>query len=152
MWPFGKRKNDSRDKYRIVNCSDIADWRIITEVFIRNPFSGLTMRVNGLWDTGAKCSSVSSDLIERLGLIAHPDKSILVNTTNGIKASSIYDAIFIFGEEQISVSTFEVNNPIPAISVIIGMDVISKGDFRITNTGGKTEIIFRLPPQGHISK
>lgn len=38
------------------------------------------------------------------------------------------------------------------VDIIIGMDVITKGDFSITNVNGKTEMIFRLPTSGHIAK
>ena len=36
------------------------------------------------------------------------------------------------------------------IDVLIGMDIISQGDFAISNYGGKTQFSFRIPSQEHI--
>ena len=33
------------------------------------------------------------------------------------------------------------------IDILIGMDIISKGDFAISNYNGKTQFSFRLPSQ-----
>ena len=33
------------------------------------------------------------------------------------------------------------------IDVLIGMDIISKGDFAVSNYNGKTQFSFRLPSQ-----
>ena len=34
--------------------------------------------------------------------------------------------------------------------ILIGMDIITRGDFTVTNSGGQTKFSFRQPPQEHI--
>jgi hypothetical protein len=36
------------------------------------------------------------------------------------------------------------------IDVLIGMDIISLGDFAISNFDGKTQFSFRIPSQRHV--
>ena len=36
------------------------------------------------------------------------------------------------------------------IDVLIGMDIISMGDFAVSNFDGKTQFSFRIPSQEHV--
>jgi hypothetical protein len=38
----------------------------------------------------------------------------------------------------------------PGLDVVIGMDIITRGDFAVTNRGGKTTFSFRIPSQADI--
>jgi hypothetical protein len=36
------------------------------------------------------------------------------------------------------------------IDVVIGMDIVTRGDFAVTNRDGRTTFSFRIPSQSHI--
>lgn len=42
----------------------------------------------------------------------------------------------------------ESNTEIQGFDFIIGMDIISQGDFAISNCNGKTTFVFRTPSEG----
>ena len=50
----------------------------------------------------------------------------------------------------VPVSLGDFSNPKLAADVLIGMDIIGRGDFAVTNFGGKTKFTFRMPSQTHI--
>jgi hypothetical protein len=99
---------------------------------------------NVLWDTGATHSSLSTKIVQDLGL-----KSIDTTVVHGVNSSKVADvviasirfsdSIFLTGKR------FSVNE-IPGADVLIGMDIIMLGDFAISNGEGKTLFSFVIQP------
>ncbi len=101
--------------------------------------------VKVLWDTGAETSCISDRLARKLGLkddgfvtviTASSEENVpyyLINLgfANDMKFFDLEVAQFRYGDDD---SDF-----------IIGMDIISQGDFSITNFGGQTVFSFRTP-------
>ena len=120
---------------------------IVTEISIENPYNGKRIKTNGIWDTGATNSCVSKSMAEALGL-----KLIQRATVRGVHGSeevNVYYITMILPNENI-----KLNVPVTEckelsedgkICALIGMDVITKGDFCITNVGGQTVMSFRVP-------
>ena len=105
------------------------------------------IKCKALWDTGATTSGLTQDLINRTGL--SPIKRGI--TSNGVTGEFSTDVYRI----SISINDFWSCGGIQAIrydlddcDLIIGMDVISQGDFAVKNVNGKTVMTFRYPPQG----
>lgn len=112
-----------------------------------DPNSGGVMpqprKVIGLWDTGATGSVVSKNLVQLLNLtptgkvnVFHANGSCIVNTyivnlylPNGVAFSFV------------TVTEGDLNG----MDLLIGMDIITKGDFSISNFDGKTCFSFRMP-------
>lgn len=73
----------------------------------------------------------------------------MVHGTAGSKASDIFRiALFLPGEvlvHGIEASNVEIKKELH-VDVLIGMDVISLGDFAISNEGDATSFTFRIPP------
>lgn len=99
---------------------------------------------NGLWDTGASNSSIDKRVAEYLGL--ESAGKVCLSTANGdIFVDSYFVNIGLPNGvivENLFVSESDLGDE---IDVLIGMDVISKGDFSITNFNGKTTFSFRIP-------
>jgi hypothetical protein len=100
-----------------------------------------------LWDTGASASCISKSLANQLGL-----KSVeicYVSGVGGIHKSNVY-TIDILLPNRVTVNGVRVTEFFDngVFNVIIGMDIITIGDFAISNYGGKTTVSYRMPPDG----
>lgn len=132
---------------------------IITSAEICTPISILSdseMQIKNtclaIWDTGATCSVVTELTAQKLNLL--PIGRISVSGLGGTQYKNVYivDLKLPNGTEIYDLLVSELDNPsdedgkkIDTFGLLIGMDVISKGDFIITNFEGKTTMSFREP-------
>ncbi len=109
-----------------------------------------TDELKALWDTGAMSTCVSQERASQMGLT-------MVNTIQVTGANNepfdapVYIVRLRMGKfilPAIQVIGLPMTNA--GHEVIIGMDVISKGDLSITNFEGKTVISFREPSMERI--
>lgn len=98
----------------------------------------------GLWDTGASGTCIDQRVVADLNLI--PIGKKLISTAAGLKETNTYlvdiglpNRVMI---KDVLVSCADLCNE---LDVLIGMDIISLGDFAITNITGKTTFSFRIP-------
>lgn len=103
-----------------------------------------------LWDTGATSTCISTNVVEQLGLISIGKK--LIQTPSG---TSLRDEYIIDIElpnkviiRDLSVIDSEIGKQ--KIDLLIGMDIISQGDFSVTNYDGATIFSYRSPSQSNI--
>jgi predicted aspartyl protease len=119
---------------------------IITPVTIyssRSFAEGKCIKVNALWDTGANHSVITPRIANELNLVSI-DKAIVGGIDQVIESDIVIVAIVLPNNMLITEKRFSVNN-IPGADVLIGMDIIMRGDFVITNTRGKTLFSFVIP-------
>lgn len=97
-----------------------------------------------LWDTGATKSCITQRIADDLGLVSVGRASI--GTANGYADVDTYfvhiglpNGVMI---PNVLVSCADLG---ANIDILIGMDIISLGDFSITNVKGKTLFSFRIP-------
>lgn len=98
-----------------------------------------------LWDTGATNSVITPDTAKDLNLT--PIGVREVRHFGGTKVCNTYLVNFFLPNQVIisGVSVTESDSIINDFGIIIGMDIISKGDFSITNVGGSTWVSYRVP-------
>lgn len=97
----------------------------------------------GLWDTGASGSVISKTVIEKLNL--KPISIAKVYHANGESFANVF-AINLILPNQVGFHFVKVTEGILAgFDLIIGMDIITAGDFSITNFEAKTTFSFRVP-------
>jgi predicted aspartyl protease len=125
-----------------------------TEVHISSPFSGDSRPINlndcgahqytAIWDTGATSSVITQKVADECGL--KPIGMTRAFTANGLKYCSVY-LVSIFLPNKVIAPAVRVTEGILSDNedVLIGMDIISQGDFAITNLNGKTIFSFRTP-------
>lgn len=92
-----------------------------------------------LWDTGATCTSISNDVVEKLGLI--PIGSQTINTPSGSKTVGTYMIDIILSKVIVCDSDIGNQN----LGLLIGMNIISLGDFAVNNFNNKTSFSFCIP-------
>lgn len=96
-----------------------------------------------LWDTGASSTCISERLANELGLVQVGIARTL--TANGISDTKTYLVNILF-PNQIQIPMVMVSEAnLQGFDVLIGMDVITLGEFSIKNVGGNTEFSFNIP-------
>ena len=96
-----------------------------------------------LWDTGAEASVITKRVAEQLGISPNGSAvsynaggSCIVNTylvNIGLPNNVIFQALRVSEGE------------LTGFDVLIGMDIIGRGDFAISCVNGKTKFTFQLP-------
>lgn len=124
--------------------------KIINSVIAINSITNLTMPAIALWDTGATGTCISKELVQKLKL--QPIGMQQIQTPSGTAIVNQYKMHIVLNNEvviqDVSVIDSEIGNQ--NIDVLIGMDIITLGDFGISNYENKTQFSFRIPSQEHV--
>lgn len=104
----------------------------------------LNVSCNAIWDTGATGTVISSRVANKLGL--SPIGVTTIQHANGTSDVNKY-LINVGLPNGMGFAFIEVTegNFNETFDVLIGMDIISKGDFSISNCKGNTCFSFRIP-------
>lgn len=123
--------------------------RVITSpIKVANTNTGISDETFAIWDTGATGSAITKSLAQKLELIAVGKTR--VKGVHGIKDGiSDYAVKIILNNQNVQfilpVTECDQLTDDDSCKFLIGMDVISKGDFAITNFQEKTVMTFRVP-------
>ena len=96
-----------------------------------------------LWDTGATCSAISKAVAEKLKL--EPVSKVTVSHADGQSMVNVYDISLALPNKTFFQFVRVTECTLSGFDLLIGMDVISEGDFSISNKDGKTTFSFRIP-------
>ncbi|WP_270833355.1 aspartyl protease family protein [Bacteroides cellulosilyticus] len=125
---------------------------ITTPVELRNTFTGDVITTRGIWDTGATNSVITKSSATKLGLV--PVQKAIVNGVHGPKEVNVYFVNITLNNKSITMNTLvtecEELSATQENGMLIGMNIISLGDFTITNLQGNTVMSFRVPSQTRI--
>lgn len=113
-------------------------------------YDGNFIPVTAQWDTGATGTCISKGIVSRLNL--QPAGMINVQTPSGIGTMNKYMVNLTLNNEVTILNLPVMDSEIGSqgIDVLIGMDIISMGDFAVSNFDGKTQFSFRIPSQEHV--
>lgn len=127
---------------------------LITEVGVSVPIiddKNLTLddsriyKTTALWDTGAQASVITANTAKILNL--KPTGLAQVNHAGGTGQANTY-IVDIFLPNRVRVTSVRVTecpDVVGNFGVIIGMDIITKGDFSFTNKDGNSVFSFKFP-------
>ncbi len=104
---------------------------------------------NAAWDTGATNTIISSEIVKVLGLV--PSGKCAVSAYGGVMEANTYtiDLCFDNGYKVANLQVMSGNDENDFdYDVLIGMDVINKGDFCISTVNEETIFSFRMPAEG----
>ena len=99
-----------------------------------------------LWDTGATLTCISARIVQELNLIRTGLRTI--QTPSGSKTVNTYLVNIQLPNHVLIVDIPVCDSDIgdQGIDVLIGMDIISRGDLSLTQINGKTTFSFCIPP------
>ena len=104
---------------------------------------------NAAWDTGATNTIISPEIVKVLELA--PSGQCAVSSYGGVIETNTYtiDLCFDNGYKIANLQVLSGDNDNDFdYDVLIGMDVITKGDFCISTLNGQTVFSFRMPAEG----
>lgn len=134
-----------------ISAKEIAS-KLISGIDVIDPFSLKTIHVNGIWDTGATRSVITQHTAHALGLISVGQRT--VRGVHGVKNVNVYLATIHLDDTDIEiteqVTECDELSSDGSIGALIGMNIISLGDFAISNFQGKTKFTFRSPSKAHV--
>jgi len=120
---------------------------VVTAVEVENVFTNQKIETTGIWDTGATASVVTKSTAASLGL--YPVKRLMVRGVHGVKEVNVYYVKITLHNKNITlkaqVTECDELSPDNSVGMLIGMNVITMGDFAITNFQGQTTMTFRVP-------
>lgn len=104
--------------------------------------------VRALWDTGASSSVIAKSLVAKLGLASIGQTQVHHGGDAGVSACSTYLVNFLLPNNVgiAGVLVAEFNPQHADFEALVGMDIITRGDFSVTHVGGnQTCMSFRIP-------
>jgi predicted aspartyl protease len=120
---------------------------VLGAAFAEGEASTPTQQFIGIWDTGASGTAISKKVADALGLIS--TKVTKVYHAQGETLANVYLVSLGFPDSSLRFKELSVNEAVVyGADVLVGMDVISQGDFLITNDGASTELHFHHPAVG----
>jgi hypothetical protein len=101
------------------------------------------IKVKALWDTGAMISAITDSTVKALGLI--PDGGTNVVYGGNIVYENLYSVLIYLPNHVVFPARVTQCRDKTNFELIIGMDIITGGDFAITNKNKKTTVSYRVP-------
>ena len=96
-----------------------------------------------LWDTGASNTVITDAIVQKLNLI--PIDKTTISTANGPRESDVYLVNVGLPNRVIIPSVLVTHGDILGADALIGMDIIHRGDFAVTNKFKRTMMTFHMP-------
>lgn len=103
----------------------------------------LTDSYRAIWDTGATGSVISKNIVEKLEL--RPVSICKVATPAGVYDAYCYYINLTLPNNVTIPNLLVMEAAYSNCDILIGMDVISQGDFSVTSCNGQTTFSFRIP-------
>ena len=119
----------------------------IIDSYVKDGMSEVA-QFSALWDTGADGSVISNSVVAALGLL--PDGKIRVYHADGMSLVNTYTVDLRLPSGVVFKKLMVTSGELKDTDVLIGMDVISMGDFAITASNGVTKFSFQIPSTHNI--
>ena len=105
---------------------------------------------DALWDTGASGTVITRRVAVALDL--RPIDIQQVSTASGQHTSNVYLIALGLPASGVLFNKLRVTEGVlPGdIELLIGMDIITAGDFAVSNFNGSTQFTYRVPSSGHV--
>ena len=121
--------------------------KITTPIEIKDVFTDKVIQTKGLWDTGATGSVITKSMASVLGLRSFGKRK--VRGVHGENEVNVYYVNITLDNKNITINAqvteCEELSVDKSVGCLIGMNIITMGDFSITNFGGHTTMSFRVP-------
>ena len=116
---------------------------------MESPTTHKSVEANAIWDTGASRSLIRPEIAAKLDL--KPTSKTFMDTPSDKSVPSNVYLINVYLPNRAKIMAIQALEGTPNnCDMLIGMDVITLGDFAVTNLNGKTMYSFRIPSMTEI--
>ena len=115
------------------------------QISISIPNTGVRTIINGIWDTGASSSVITTRVAQMLNMVPTGMTRVSASGHSSDRQTYVIDMGLPNGVVIGGLTVTDTTQLSGNIDALIGMDVIGMGDFSITNYQGKTCMSFRVP-------
>lgn len=129
--------------------------RLITEISVTEGHDPATVTTappahptKALWDTGATRSVISPTVVAALGLVPVGVANVFHAGGDGTSPTYLVNFVLPMGVTVSGAIVTQSPLELQGFDVLIGMDVITLGDFSLSHCDGKTCFSFRTPSLG----
>jgi predicted aspartyl protease len=124
-------------------------YELPTKVYVESSTSEGLVEAKAIWDTGASCSLITPEIAAKLKL-KPVSKTMMATPSDKNVLSNVY-LINIYLPNKAKIAYIQaLEGILSGCDMLIGMDIISLGDFAVTNFNGKTMFSFRMPSMAEI--
>ncbi|MDR2052347.1 MAG: retroviral-like aspartic protease family protein [Treponema sp.] len=116
----------------------------ITIVAISASPPGKSKVIVAIWDTGATHSVITRETAGELDLT--PVDQVMISGVNSEGMADVALVHIILPNNVLVTNKRVTIADIKGADMLIGMDIIGRGDFLVCNSGGKTSFSFVVPP------
>jgi hypothetical protein len=120
---------------------------IVTSVDVTNLATNQKIQTKGIWDTGATDSVITKSTAAALRLL--PVNTTTVRGVHGVKEVNAYYVNITLCNKNITLNALVTEcdelSADNSVGMLIGMNMITMGDFAVTNYQGQTTMSFRVP-------
>ncbi len=99
---------------------------------------------NAIWDTGATFCAITQRVVDELNLVVK--RPVVTDTANGQRSTYAYLINVVLPNNVLIPGRWATLSTIQGADILIGMDIISRGDFAVSRIGENTKFTFQLPP------
>ena len=121
----------------LVKKYDIVSRVIKTEIKVNSAPQIFT----AIWDTGATATVIDEQVAIDMGLIEF--NSVLQYTAGGSRQARVYVIDLVFPNGMVFYNVEVSDGILYGCDILIGMDIITQGEFLITNSSGKTTMNYK---------
>ena len=119
-------------------------YELPSNVYVESPIDKNAVEAKAIWDTGASCSLITPEIAAKLNL--KPISKTMMSTPSDKSVPSNVYLINIHLPNNVIIEYIQALEGTPCgCDMLIGMDVITMGDFAVTNYNGRTMFSFRTP-------
>ena len=104
-------------------------------------------KFTAIWDTGATNTMISQSVVDKCRLIA--TGVVPVYTAGGLVQAGTYIIDLVLPDNMIIPNLNVTCGKLNSTDVLIGMDIIQRGDFSVSNYESQTKFTFRMPSLEH---
>lgn len=111
-----------------------------------NPTPKQFFTFKAIWDTGATNSVITENVVKKVSLL--PTGMINCSGVHGQQQVNTYIVDIMLPNTRVHFINVKVSEGklLKDFDILIGMDIIQKGDFAISNGNGKTVFSYCIPP------
>lgn len=110
-------------------------------------YNGKSIQEVALWDTGATNTCISEEVVQKLSLV--PTGKITMRTPSGEDERNTYLVDIVLPNNVTINNHVVIDSKIGEqnIGMLVGMDIITLGDFAVSNFNNQTVFTFRIPSE-----